>query len=456
MEAASCASSATSAAAETTTPRGSPGGSGGELDRADRLERCRTTASAGDEGPVLRRAARRPRARGNRRHRNAPGSLPARAPAPRRRTGPAPGRSAAGRGIRPGSRGRSGPPGRPAARNEPVLGSRPASSPAAGEHVGATVARREDEATSGRSGAASAWSCRRRRESDREARSRVYLSTRRGSRPLSGGSVDHPALATPHLRFRLRRRRRRSRRRLGGDRSRPGAIASCCSSASASPASTSASRCWRPPTRLSPTLGIAERMRPPISRRNGGPPLTHDGAERPRRRLRGLARGRPAADLPGLPAKSSTASCSSARARWGSRCAKATASPRCEFDADGVADRAPKPAAPRRLARPGASSTPPAAAACWREVRPAHRRAEARQHRDLLALHGRPRLAGDRPDDIRLVARADAGWFWLIPINDRADQRRRRDARAIYMDRRTARPRDARRRHSPTRRWSPT
>lgn len=31
---------------------------------------------------------------------------------------------------------------------------------------------------------------------------------------------------------------------------------------------------------------------------------------------------------------------------------------------------------------------------------------------------GVPRLAGDRPDDIRLVARADAGWFWLIPISD--------------------------------------
>lgn len=30
---------------------------------------------------------------------------------------------------------------------------------------------------------------------------------------------------------------------------------------------------------------------------------------------------------------------------------------------------------------------------------------------------GVPRLAGDRPDDIRLVARADAGWFWLIPIS---------------------------------------
>lgn len=30
---------------------------------------------------------------------------------------------------------------------------------------------------------------------------------------------------------------------------------------------------------------------------------------------------------------------------------------------------------------------------------------------------GVPRLPGERPDDIRLVARADAGWFWLIPIS---------------------------------------
>jgi len=28
-----------------------------------------------------------------------------------------------------------------------------------------------------------------------------------------------------------------------------------------------------------------------------------------------------------------------------------------------------------------------------------------------------PRLEGQRPDDIRLVARTDAGWFWLIPIS---------------------------------------
>ena len=28
-----------------------------------------------------------------------------------------------------------------------------------------------------------------------------------------------------------------------------------------------------------------------------------------------------------------------------------------------------------------------------------------------------PRLEGQRPDDIRLVARSDAGWFWLIPIS---------------------------------------
>ncbi len=30
---------------------------------------------------------------------------------------------------------------------------------------------------------------------------------------------------------------------------------------------------------------------------------------------------------------------------------------------------------------------------------------------------GVPRLPGDRPDDIRLIARDDAGWFWLIPIS---------------------------------------
>jgi flavin-dependent dehydrogenase len=31
---------------------------------------------------------------------------------------------------------------------------------------------------------------------------------------------------------------------------------------------------------------------------------------------------------------------------------------------------------------------------------------------------GVPRLDGDRPNDIRIVARDDAGWFWLIPISD--------------------------------------
>jgi flavin-dependent dehydrogenase len=32
---------------------------------------------------------------------------------------------------------------------------------------------------------------------------------------------------------------------------------------------------------------------------------------------------------------------------------------------------------------------------------------------------GVPRLPDDRPGDIRIVARADAGWFWLIPIDAR-------------------------------------
>jgi len=29
-----------------------------------------------------------------------------------------------------------------------------------------------------------------------------------------------------------------------------------------------------------------------------------------------------------------------------------------------------------------------------------------------------PRIEGDRPNDIRIVAREDSGWFWLIPISD--------------------------------------
>jgi flavin-dependent dehydrogenase len=31
---------------------------------------------------------------------------------------------------------------------------------------------------------------------------------------------------------------------------------------------------------------------------------------------------------------------------------------------------------------------------------------------------GVPRLPDDRPNDIRLIAREDSGWFWLIPISD--------------------------------------
>ncbi len=29
-----------------------------------------------------------------------------------------------------------------------------------------------------------------------------------------------------------------------------------------------------------------------------------------------------------------------------------------------------------------------------------------------------PRLEGDRPNDIRIIARSDSGWFWLIPVSD--------------------------------------
>ena len=47
---------------------------------------------------------------------------------------------------------------------------------------------------------------------------------------------------------------------------------------------------------------------------------------------------------------------------------------------------------------------------------------------------GVPRLEGDRPNDIRIVARADAGWFWLIPINDQLTSVGVVVPKSIYMD----------------------
>ena len=47
---------------------------------------------------------------------------------------------------------------------------------------------------------------------------------------------------------------------------------------------------------------------------------------------------------------------------------------------------------------------------------------------------GVPRLEGDRPSDIRIVARADAGWFWLIPINDQLTSVGVVVPKSIYMD----------------------
>ncbi len=46
------------------------------------------------------------------------------------------------------------------------------------------------------------------------------------------------------------------------------------------------------------------------------------------------------------------------------------------------------------------------------------RRDEPRLPNIAIFAHysGVPRLPDDRPDDIRIVARSDAGWFWLIPI----------------------------------------
>jgi len=43
-----------------------------------------------------------------------------------------------------------------------------------------------------------------------------------------------------------------------------------------------------------------------------------------------------------------------------------------------------------------------------------------------------PRLEGPRPDDIRLIARSDAGWFWLIPIFKGVDERRGGSTEVLY------------------------
>jgi flavin-dependent dehydrogenase len=47
---------------------------------------------------------------------------------------------------------------------------------------------------------------------------------------------------------------------------------------------------------------------------------------------------------------------------------------------------------------------------------------------------GVPRLEGDRPNDIRIIARADAGWFWLIPINDELTSVGVVVPRSLYMN----------------------
>ena len=51
-----------------------------------------------------------------------------------------------------------------------------------------------------------------------------------------------------------------------------------------------------------------------------------------------------------------------------------------------------------------------------------------------------PRLAGDRPDDIRLIARSDAGWFWVIPISQELTSVGVVLPRRLYLQRLTGSP----------------
>ncbi len=52
------------------------------------------------------------------------------------------------------------------------------------------------------------------------------------------------------------------------------------------------------------------------------------------------------------------------------------------------------------------------------QVQSARRRAAAREHRLLRALLRRAAPGGLRAGDIRVIARDDLGWFWVIPISD--------------------------------------
>ena len=86
---------------------------------------------------------------------------------------------------------------------------------------------------------------------------------------------------------------------------------------------------------------------------------------------------------------------------------------------DGRRTRTPKRGAARgaRVAGGGRRHRPARRAGA--QVRPAGARAAARRtSRCSRTTRGVPRPEGRRSGDIRIVARADLGWFWLIPIDD--------------------------------------
>ena len=82
---------------------------------------------------------------------------------------------------------------------------------------------------------------------------------------------------------------------------------------------------------------------------------------------------------------------------------------------DAVAAAAP----PETLRAPGSSSTPPDARRCSAADSVCASTSPALANVAVFSHYaGVPRGEGRRAGDIRIVARTDGGWFWLIPISD--------------------------------------
>ena len=359
-------------------------------------ERCRTTAPS----RVTKVQCSPPRGQASESERQPATSKRARIPssacggtARSHRTGTRPQRRRARYPTRkPGPFGATRPTSRPG--TSPCSWSRPASSPA-WRCTSATVARREDEATSGRSG----WSAWRRSKAARigsRNTPRVYLSTRRarGSAVLRRPFRRSMSDLDRHLRFRLRRRRRRSRRSLRGDR--PGPEGPPCRALREGALSA------LPHRRVA--AGDRERgLRDPrggraggggqLSEEMGGAPADLQRRGRPRGRLRRLARDRPAADLPGLPRRVRPHP-ARARARAGSRDLRRPPGRRLRLRFRRRRDRgragAGSAGASRRTVRVRAVVDATGRQGLLaRKFALRSRRTEARQRRGLLAFRGR-------------------------------------------------------------------